>query len=101
GWPEITWQIDAKFRDYARPEIALNRSTVSRASDLGASVMTAIVMAPWEPRDTPKLFTDLGRHRVQECERVIALRTELTKCGANVVEIGDTLQVQPSALHGA
>ena len=34
-------------------------------------------------------------------ERVVALRTELTKCGANVVEEGDTLTVYPSQLHGA
>jgi 3-phosphoshikimate 1-carboxyvinyltransferase len=47
------------------------------------------------------VFTDLGRLRVQECERVFALRTELTKCGANVVEAGDTLTVYPSKLHGA
>ena len=30
-----------------------------------------------------------------------ALRTELTKCGAKVVESGDTLEVFPSKLHGA
>ena len=46
-------------------------------------------------------FTDLGRLRVQECERVVALRTELTKCGAKVIEEGDTLTVYPSKLHGA
>jgi 3-phosphoshikimate 1-carboxyvinyltransferase len=38
--------------------------------------------------------------RLQECERVAALRTELTRCGARVVEEGDTLTVYPSALHG-
>jgi 3-phosphoshikimate 1-carboxyvinyltransferase len=46
-------------------------------------------------------FSDLGRLRVQETERVVALRTELTKCGAKVVEEGDTLTVYPSQLHGA
>ena len=49
----------------------------------------------------PVIFTDLGRLRVQECERVVALRAELTKCGAKVIEAGDTLTVYPSALHGA
>jgi 3-phosphoshikimate 1-carboxyvinyltransferase len=49
----------------------------------------------------PAKFTDLGRLRVQECERVQALRTELTRCGAKVVEEGDTLTVYPSRLHGA
>jgi 3-phosphoshikimate 1-carboxyvinyltransferase len=37
--------------------------------------MTAIVLAPFAAH--PVRFTDLGRLRVQECERVAALRTEL------------------------
>ena len=61
--------------------------------------MTAIVIAPFLTE--PIGFTDLGRLRVQETERVVALRTELTKCGAKVVEEGDTLTVYPSPLHGA
>lgn len=61
--------------------------------------MTAIVVAPFAGHRLS--FTDLGRLRVQECERVVALRTELTKCGAKVVEEGDTLTVYPSKLHGA
>jgi 3-phosphoshikimate 1-carboxyvinyltransferase len=73
--------------------------TISRLQHLGDSIMTAIVLAPFcmEPVE----FTDLGRLRVQECERVVALRTELTKCGAKVIEEGDTLTVYPSPLHGA
>ena len=61
--------------------------------------MTGVVMAPLAAE--PITFTDLGRLRVQECERVVALRTELTKCGAKVIEEGDTLTVHPSDLHGA
>ena len=75
------------------------RQVVSRRTDLGDSIMTAIVLAPFLTK--PVRFTDLGRLRVQECERVAALRTELTKCGAKVVEEGDTLTVFPSQLHGA
>ena len=75
------------------------RMTVSRKSELGDSIMTAIVMAPFASHLMQ--FIDLGRLRVQECERVVALRTELTKCGAKVVEEGDTLTVYPSKLHGA
>src|SRR5213075_1727356 len=44
---------------------------------------------------------DLARLRMQESERVVGLRTELTKCGAKVVESGDSLEVFPSKLHGA
>jgi 3-phosphoshikimate 1-carboxyvinyltransferase len=64
--------------------------------------MTGITLAPL--LDYSIRFTDLGRLRVQECERVVALRTELTKCGAKVVEEGDTLTVYPAnpgELHGA
>jgi len=75
---------------------------ISRLNDLADSIMTAIVMVPFADREIQ--FTDLGRLRVQECERVTALRTELTNCGAKVVEEGDTLTVYPSPLeelHGA
>jgi 3-phosphoshikimate 1-carboxyvinyltransferase len=72
---------------------------VSRSRHLGDSIMTAIVITPFSGHAVK--FTDLGRLRVQECERVVALRTELTKCGAKVLEEGDTLTVYPSKLHGA
>jgi len=77
-------------------------SKISRSKELGDSIMTAIVMVPFADREIQ--FADLGRLRVQECERVVALRTELTKCGAKVTEAGDTLTVYPSKLedlHGA
>jgi len=61
--------------------------------------MTAIVLAPF--LTTSASFIDLAKLRVQETERVFALKTELTKCGAKVVEEGDTLTVWPSQLHGA
>jgi 3-phosphoshikimate 1-carboxyvinyltransferase len=105
-WPTSGWQIDAKFSDYfGFPQ------KISRKTDLGDSIMTAIVLKPFDtppktivqksPESYPTQFTDLGRLRVQETERVVALRTELTKCGAKVVEEGDTLTVYPSKLHGA
>lgn len=71
----------------------------SRRTDLADSIMTAIVLAPFASATTQ--FTDLGRLRVQECERVKALHAELAKCGARVEEKGDTLVVHPGALHGA
>jgi 3-phosphoshikimate 1-carboxyvinyltransferase len=75
------------------------KRVISRLNELADSIMTAIVLAPFAGQ--PIKFIDLGRLRVQECERVVALRTELTKCGAKVVEEGDTLTVYPSKLHGA
>lgn len=93
-WPQSGWQVDAAFpRYWPLP------SVVSRNTDLGDSIMTAMILAPWS--DHPVVFKDLGRLRVQECERVAAMRTELTRCGAKVEEDGDTLVIHPSALHGA
>jgi 3-phosphoshikimate 1-carboxyvinyltransferase len=92
--PVSDWQVDASF-----PRFLPLPATISRATDLGDSIMTAVVLAPFLVK--PVRFTDLGRLRVQECERVTALRTELTKCGAKVVEEGDTLTVFPSQVHGA
>jgi 3-phosphoshikimate 1-carboxyvinyltransferase len=102
GWPESDWQIDARFIEYLhrfKDEDGEGYPDVSRISDLGDAIMTAIVMAPLLPR--PSTFVDLGRLRLQESERVLALRQELTKCGARVVESGDRLEVFPSELHGA
>ncbi|HXI69579.1 MAG TPA: 3-phosphoshikimate 1-carboxyvinyltransferase [Verrucomicrobiae bacterium] len=116
-WPKTTWQIDTSYPKL-RNLLELN-GVLSRKTHLGDSIMTAIVKAPLNQaphhspfsggEDTiivaraskPMRFTDLGRLRLQETERVVALRTELTKCGAKVVEEDDTLTVWPSALHGA
>jgi 3-phosphoshikimate 1-carboxyvinyltransferase len=92
--PPSNWQIDSNF-----PKFLPLSKDVSRLRDLGDSIMTAIVLAPLAGQ--PIHFTDLGRLRLQETERVHALRTELTKCGAKVEEKGDTLTVYPSELHGA
>ncbi len=127
-WPKSDWQIDRKFpgvlllaaplhagleaaRGWKRfaeeplqnlrtfREKFRRRGEISRKDDLGDSIMMAVVLGPFAAE--PVRFTDLGRLRVQETERVTALRTELTRCGAKVVEEGDTLTVYPSKLHGA
>ena len=95
--PMSGMQADQKFLDLIAREPW--RPTYSRRFDLADSIMTAIVLAPFASAATQ--FTDLGRLRVQECERVVALRTELAKCGARVEETGDTLTVHPGHLHGA
>lgn len=95
--PVSGMQADQKFLDLVAQ--GAWRKTYSRQTDLADSIMTAIVLAPFAPVTTR--FTELGRLRVQECERVKALRTELTKCGARVEESGDTLTVHPGPLHGA
>ena len=99
NWPHSELQIDSKFLKHIPIVGVESPNTVSRLRDLADSIMTAIVITPFHSRAVK--FTDLSRLRVQECERVVALRTELIKCGAKVVEEGDTLTVWPSSLHGA
>ena len=94
GWPATDWQIDAQF-----PKFLPLPAKISREGDLGDAIMTAIVLAPFA--EHPVRFTELGRLRVQECERVKALRTELERCGARVREPGDELEITPGTLHGA
>ena len=96
-WPDSDWQIDQDFAATLLPENF--GPVISRARDLGDSIMTGITISSLQP--PLRKFVDLGRLRVQECERVVALRSELTKCGAKVVEEGDTLTVYPSELQGA
>jgi 3-phosphoshikimate 1-carboxyvinyltransferase len=84
-----------------------NVKPISRKDDLADSIMTAIILSAIMPLPVSSngsgmtRFTDLARLRLQETERVVALRTELTKCGTKVIEEGDTLTVYPSELHGA
>ncbi len=94
SWPTSFMQIDSQF-----PRHLPLPAEISRVRHLGDSIMTAIVLGPFSDRFIR--FTDLARLRVQECERVVALRAELTKCGAKVIEEGNTLTVYPSNLHGA
>jgi 3-phosphoshikimate 1-carboxyvinyltransferase len=107
NWPGSGWQIDADFPDFLPlPE------RISRDGQLGDSIMMAIVLAAdGEAAERRSFagsvevqmcfqFTELGRLRIQECERVKALRAELTKCGARVVEKGDILAVFPGKLVG-
>lgn len=94
NWPRSGWQIDADF-----PKLLTQRGELSRERDLGDSIMTAIVLAALGA--VPRRFVDLSRLRVQECERVFALRTELTRCGIRVIEEGESLTVLPGALRPA
>ena len=100
-WPISSFQIDTNFVGVLPlPAFVARTQQIDESMiQLGDSIMTAIVVAPFSKQSCK--FMGLGRLRVQECERVVALRTELTKCGAKVIEEGDTLTVWPSELHGA
>jgi 3-phosphoshikimate 1-carboxyvinyltransferase len=96
AFPVSDWQIDSAFPRYLPLPVK-----ISRRSDLGDSIMTAIAIAPFAV--APTTFTDLERLRVQESERVAGLRAELAKCGVRVVEEGESLTVFPvgGKLRGA
>jgi 3-phosphoshikimate 1-carboxyvinyltransferase len=96
SFPVSDWQVDAAF-----PRFLPLPRTVSRQTDLGDSIMTAMVLAPFA--GGPVKFTHLERLRVQECERVAAMRAGLTGCGVRVDEKGESLTIHPAAgnLHGA
>ncbi len=107
NWPESKLQIDSAFTrrlhylDQANGDSGADL-ILSRRDDLGDSIMTAIVLAPFGRRTIK--FVHLGRLRVQESDRVLALHDELLKCGAKVamVDYGETLTVTPGTkLHGA
>ena len=112
NWPETAWQIDTEYPKYRN--FLEGKDVLSRKTDLGDSIMTAIVKAPFNRKpqtnqfvfpdknkariigpSKPIKFTDLGRLRVQETERVFALKSELLKCGVKVEEQGDELIVYP------
>jgi len=99
-WPASGWQIDQAFPEVAKRILtSAEPLAISRQSDLGDSIMTAMILAALAR--APMTFTDLGRLRLQECERVTAMKAELTKCGVQVLEQGDSLTVRPGPIRGA
>ena len=105
-WPTTRWQIDSDYPKYRNLKLIELNGFLSRKIHLGDSIMTAIAKAPLNRAPIsaqfdsvagssapPIEFRDLGRLRLQECERVYALKNELQKCGARVDETGDTLRV--------
>jgi 3-phosphoshikimate 1-carboxyvinyltransferase len=90
-WPDSNIQIDQDFPAFLSEPPDFPKTT-SRATDLGDSIMTAIVLAPFSKHGVQ--FTDLGRLRVQECERVKALETELKKCGVKAEDFGRRISLE-------
>jgi 3-phosphoshikimate 1-carboxyvinyltransferase len=110
NWPESWIQVDSMFANYLSefeiPKTALGASegiALSRKKEFGDSIMTAMIIAPFALRRVR--FLDLGRLRVQESDRLVAMYKELRRCGTKVEmhEKEEILEVSPCGekLHGA
>ncbi len=75
-WPNSGWQVDEGF-----PRFLNLPAVVSRSRDLGDSILTAFVLVPFSSH--PVTFTDLGRIRVQECDRLQAMFAGLDATGSS------------------
>jgi 3-phosphoshikimate 1-carboxyvinyltransferase len=112
-WPGESLQIDREFPDFLRLASQANPSDiksptnqplyeVSRLLHLGDSAMTLAVCAPFLPAGLK--LTDAANMRLQECDRITALATELQRIGAKAEEQPHGLTVwptEPGQLHGA
>lgn len=97
GWPKESLQVDGNFPRYLPPP-----AKVSRAIDLGDSVMTLAVCALFGRQ--PVQLVNAARMRVQECDRIHAMVTELRRAGARAEEQPEGFTVWPAGpgqLHGA
>jgi len=111
-WPRSGWQIDQHFTDYLPPP-----HRVSRRNQLGDGIMTVIVLAACNEQQAPvpvdsekpnvkpgTIASELTPLRLQETERVKALRVELGKLVVapeeHIFEAGDSLHILPCRFHG-
>jgi 3-phosphoshikimate 1-carboxyvinyltransferase len=114
-WPQSGWQIDQHFRKYLPPP-----HRVSRKNQLGDGIMTVIVLATCNEQQAPApgdpdkpipvvlppgtIASELTPLRLQETERVKALRAELGKLVVapeeHILEDGDSLHILPCRFHG-
>ena len=95
GWPMNSLQVDGRFPGFLPPP-----ARVSRQTDLGDSVMTLAICALFGRQ--PMKLVEGERLRVQECDRISAVVTELKRVGAKAEEHADGFTVWPSdRLHGA
>lgn len=90
-WPNSGWQVDEGF-----PRFLNLPDVVSRSRDLGDSILTAFVLVPFSSH--PVTFTDLGRIRVQECDRLQAMFAGLDATGSSPASgsATRTLKSQPA-----
>lgn len=113
GWPESTTQPGGQLPMWltamgARCELAPEGLTVTGGpairgleADLGeVSELVPVLAALAVLADSPSRFTGVAHIRGHETDRITALTTELSACGARVSELPDGLEIEPRPLHG-
>jgi 3-phosphoshikimate 1-carboxyvinyltransferase len=66
-----------------------------------APELTMVLTALAALADSPSRFTGVAHIRLQETDRLAALAKELTRCGGDVTELPDGIEVRPRPLTGA
>ncbi|MDQ4039490.1 MAG: 3-phosphoshikimate 1-carboxyvinyltransferase [Actinomycetota bacterium] len=112
GWPESSTQPGAQLPSWltamgADCSVTAEGLTVTGGSpirgldaDLGEfSEIVPVLAALAVLADSPSRFTGVAHIRGHETDRITALATELSACGAQVEELPDGLTIGPRPLH--
>jgi len=113
GWPESTTQPGGQLPNWliamgGRCEVSAQGLTVTGGSaihgldaDLSeVSELVPVLAALAALADSPSRFTGIAHIRGHETDRITALATELSACGAQVEELPDGISIVPRPLHG-
>jgi 3-phosphoshikimate 1-carboxyvinyltransferase len=113
GWPEASTQPGAQLPKWLTAmgghcAVTAEGLTVTGGSpirgldaDLGAfSELVPVLAALAALAESPTRLTGVAHIRGHETDRITALATELSACGAEVDELPDGLMIGPRPLHG-
>jgi 3-phosphoshikimate 1-carboxyvinyltransferase len=113
GWPRSTSQPGDRLRELLRamggePQISTEGLTVrgtgvvhgldADLSELGE--LTPVLAGLAALADSPSRLRGIAHIRTHETDRLAALARELTRLGAEVIELPDGLEIRPKPLHG-
>lgn len=113
GWPRSTTQAGDRLRDLLRamggqPRISTEGLTVrgtgtvhgldADLSEVGE--LTPVLAALAALADSPSRLRGIAHIRAHETDRLAALARELSRLGAEVIELPDGLEIRPKPLRG-
>lgn len=113
GWPRTTTQPGGQLPTWltamgAHCEVSVDGLTVTGNSAItgidadlkDVSELVPVLAALAALADSPSRFTGVAHIRGHETDRITALATELSACGADVSELPDGLVITPRTLRG-